>query len=390
MVPDTNLLLHGRFITEIKWRSIFKDKEFKIFIPHIVLKEIDKVKYSSKVRNKNRARKLISYLKRYDNNKELQRKIPLIVSPQKIKWDKLSPEITEFLERNEADHRIIAEIFDKYGDQLNDVYLITGDYTLLKLASKLGINVIDWLENDNYKEIFNITEKKEKKPSLPNLGVYFDDDHLEELTLEEISNNIELLSIDDLFEDSVDYDNEFELKYDVKEEIEELTEIYNTQLELINNHYEINLYLRNNCNRPYNDVDIRVIFELESSIVLTIKELIKKPVKPQLPEYNGDDTIDKIQEELSTGIYLKGIDKITRMNNLDLNLSISSEKKGNHVEWEVIYHVDRIKHNTIIALHPLLMHLPDKFKAERIILKINFTHEEPGKIKEQKRIIKLY
>ena len=68
LVPDTNLLLHGKFITEISWGSIFKDQEIIILITSAVLKEIDDSKYSNNTNRKKRARKLVSFFKKYDKN----------------------------------------------------------------------------------------------------------------------------------------------------------------------------------------------------------------------------------------------------------------------------------------------------------------------------------
>ncbi len=65
LVSDTNLLLHGKFITEISWGSILEDQEIIILISYVVLKEIDKAKYSYNKKRKKRARKLISFFKRY-------------------------------------------------------------------------------------------------------------------------------------------------------------------------------------------------------------------------------------------------------------------------------------------------------------------------------------
>jgi len=47
LVLDTNLLLHRKFITEISWESILVDQKIIILIPYVVLKEIDKAKYSN-------------------------------------------------------------------------------------------------------------------------------------------------------------------------------------------------------------------------------------------------------------------------------------------------------------------------------------------------------
>ena len=389
LVPDTNLLLQGKFITEISWGSISEAQEIIILITSAVLKEIDDSKYSNNTKRKKRARKLVSFFKKYDKNEELQNRIPLVISYKKIHWKAIPSRYRNLLNENESDHHILAEIIIKYSNDLDNIFLITADYALLKYALEIGIKGIDWLEDEQYKELFVSEDKKEKVPSLPDLGVYFDDQMSKELTLKKISEKPELLSIDGLLEENFEFDDESELKYEIKEEIEELIDIYNKQLEQINNHQEINLIIRNDCDHPYNDIEIYITTILENDFVFTIKELINSPAKPKIPDYDGDDSIEKLWKDLQKGIYPKDIEKKYRIQDQKLNLSISSENKGKHTKWEVIYNIDRIKHNTIIALHPLLIFLPDSYKTDRIELKIAYTHEEAGKIKEQKRIVYL-
>ena len=139
LVPDTNLLLHGKFITEISWGTILRDQKICILIPHMVLKELDKAKYSNNTNRKKRARKLISFFKKYENNEELQREIPLIISSKKINWSDLPLNYDDLLDESEADHHILAEIIHYFLDRLDDVYLITGDFTLSKFTLELGI-----------------------------------------------------------------------------------------------------------------------------------------------------------------------------------------------------------------------------------------------------------
>lgn len=179
LVPDTNLLFHGKFIDEIKWISIFENQDISIIITYTVLKELDKAKYSN-----DRARRMISFFKKYEIDEKLQNSIPLIISPKKINWDSLSSKYRDVLNKNEADHQIIAEVIYNYHDQLNDVYLITADYRFLKYASELGIKSIDWLDDKKYKEIYNVSGKKEeKKAKLPDLSVYFDLQFAKEIKL---------------------------------------------------------------------------------------------------------------------------------------------------------------------------------------------------------------
>lgn len=85
--------------------------------------------------------------------------------------------------------------------------------------------------------------------------------------------------------------------------------------------------------------------------------------------------------------FYTGNERITTLYNLDMR--IESEKKGKHNIWKVNYHADRLKHNTFMELHPLLLFIPDSYKTNRIQIKIAYTHEEIGTIKEQKRIINL-
>lgn len=384
---DTNVFIHCKIFTEIKWRELFKDnqndEEIVIILPYMVNKELDNLKkYDKKARNiQNKLKEL--------KDVEFNESITLNISIFPTKWSSLKPEWAELLDENESDCKIIAEILVfKEENPDNEVYFVTGDNTPYFQAKALGINTIFWLD-EKYKEIFGSDDKKEKVPSLPDLGVYFNDQMSKELNLPKISEKTELLSIDDLLEDNFEFNDESELKYEVKEEIEELIDIYNKQLEQINNHQEINLTIRNDCNHPYNDIEIYITTILENDFILTIRELIKRPDKPKIPDYYDNGSLEKIRKDLQTGIYLRGTEKIVRMHNLKLNMHISSENKGKHNKWEVVYHIDRIKHNKMIDLHPLLIFSPDSYKTNRIELKIAYSHEEPGKIKEQKRIVYL-
>jgi len=385
LVPDTNLLLHGKFISEIKWRSILRDQGICIFVPYMVLKELDKAKYSSNTNRKKRARKLISFFKKYENDKELYSEIPLITSHKKINWSDLPLNYDYLLDENEADHHILAEIIQYFLDRLDDVYLITGDFTFSKFTLELGIKVIDWLEDEKYKAIFTLAdEKKEITPKLPDLSLYFDEQMAKELTFKEKVKKPKLLSRDDLIEPNVQYDIKWELENPGV--IKNLVKSYNDQLILIGKHQEIEVFLFNHCDHPYNDIDIQITSTLENKFVLTVNELIKLPRKPIIPELNVG-YIDGIPMQPQKEIYHTGSERITKLYNLDMR--IESEEKVKHIKWTVIYHVERIKHNTFMELHPLLLFIPDSYKTNKIQIKIAYTHEEIGTIKEQKRIINL-
>lgn len=213
----------------------------------------DLINSSNKNRRK-RARKLISFFKKYDNNESLHSEIPLIISPKKINWDILSSKYQKELDRNEADHHIIAEIIINYHDQLEDIYIITADYTFQKFALELGIKCLDWFEDKKYKEIFNSIETKTNSPKLPNLGVYFDSQLARDLTLKKVTKKPKLLSRDDLTEPNVQYDHKWEIEN--PRAIGNLIKSYNEQSILISNHQEVKLFLINHSNHSYNNIDI--------------------------------------------------------------------------------------------------------------------------------------
>ncbi len=380
-VPDTNLLLHGKFITEIKWNEVFENEEITVFIPFTVIRELDKAKYSNNVNRRKRARKLISFFKRFDRDNNII-DVQLIISHKKINWETVSEKYRKVLDETESDHQILVEIIQNFYDQLKIVYLVTADYTLLKTALELGIRGIDWFEEEKYKEIFTLEEKKEK--SLPDLCIYFDSQMSTELSLSKITKEPKLLTQDDLIEPDVLYDmNWVLLNLDT---IGNLLESYNIQTKLINNHQVIDLFLYNHCNHPYNDIDFYITTTLEKSFVITIKELIKEPIVPFIPELDVKylSGIPKIPNE---GIYHTEGKRATKLLNLDMNIEV--EEKSRHNKWSVNYHIDRLKHNTFQELHPLFFYIPETYKYNKIQLNIAYSHKEGGTIQKQKRIINL-
>ncbi len=117
-----------------------------------------------------------------------------------------------------------------------------------------------------------------------------------------------------------------------------------------------------------------------------MRELISWPVKPIIPRLNVG-YMSGIPKRPQKGIYHTGSERITKLHNLDIR--IESEEKEKHIDWKLVYHIDRIKHNTFMELHPLCIFIPNSYKTDRIQFRIDFTHEENGTIKEQKRIIHL-
>lgn len=159
--PDTNVFLHCKIFTEIKWKNLF-DKEVNkiiIIVPDIVLDELDNLKYKE-----GKAGKIITKIRNLRNT-EFQDKVLLKTSANPPNWNLLKPEFRERLDKNKNDHLIITEILN-FSDnhQDDDIYFITGDSGPEIKAIDLGINTIFWRDIE-YKDLFQIPKISKKRQS---------------------------------------------------------------------------------------------------------------------------------------------------------------------------------------------------------------------------------
>ena len=412
---DTNVFLHCKTFTEINWRKLFEETqrtdEIFIVVPYMVNKELDSLKGSEK-----KARNLQKKLREL-KDVEFEEGITLNITLFPTKWSILKPEWAEKLDENDSDCHIIAEVLafkEKHPD--DEIYFITGDNSPYFQANALGINTIFWLD-DKYTTIFKPVEKRKEK-KFTDLKIYFKNDDnkyeispedelsLEELIAEEfpdftnimdneekktiISNDdqdrkiLEKITIKDAKEKGLIVDDlikslgpnamfsllasNLKSRKQFKEEVLK----YYEEMKEYRKYIEIELFLNNRGNKPYNNVNIEIFTVLEKEFELKSKEELEMPEKPK--------------RERSFFPFIK-YPSILSTQHREYNVKYSSpqkiEKNKNDI-WVFGYSVRKIQHNDTLQLYPIMIKFPEVFKMKKIQLHCTFLHDEEGATKDQK------
>jgi len=390
---DTNVLYHCKFFTEIDCFSIFPDKPDKIhlIVPNKVIEEIDEGKYNRDKKLRKRARKVISKFNELVINPEFNKGIELNLSILPPKWEKLEQKWKDALDKSIDDHHIIAEILNFSGVHNNDdIIFISADFIPLQIAKKIGISTINW-RNEEYSDTF--IKPKEKKEKYPVLEICFNHEtkqkeiilskeipkpelmkfiQREEL-LKEIPEEIKKMAIKEL-RNLEDYEKYLEiLSPNVKSDEEFKKEIdkYNKNIKEYVRYKEIPLFLSNNGDITYHDIDIRIKTTLENDFKIDYKDNLKKPEKPKrhnhLTIYGGHG-VPYYNDEWTGNVICHHIEDI-----------LSETNKI----WNFGYNISKFKHGEYTILYPIAIRIPEKFNSQMIILKCHFTQEEKGKIKAQ-------
>lgn len=373
---DTNVFEQCKSFTEIDWPNIvaqFKsDIEYKniiLKVPYMVIKELDDHKKFDE-----KARKTLAKIRKFDTNNKKNLKLEISIRPPR--WDSLDLNLREELMENENDHRILAEILlFKNQNLYHNVLFITGDYVPHKLAAELGINTINWLDEE-YKSFFQEV-KKEKKPDLELL--FINEGNTSSLIEWEFKTP-QYLAFEDFIEHYEDLKWEDPMQFELlrpEYELESEIEVYNQEVEEFSRYIEITFILINNGNHPYSNIDVFISTQLKEHFKMKYKEEVKIPMKP--------DPFDEISDNEATFIVSEELDvEYQEITKQEIN------KNGMDYKWNFGYYIEKIKHNEKIILpFPLMIWIPEKPKLKKITFKIQFTQDESGKIKEQKLEINL-
>ncbi len=420
---DTNVFLHCKTFTEIDWRNLFEetqdDNKIVIVVSYMVNKELDNLKrYEKKARNiQNKLREL--------KDVEFKEGITLNISFFPTKWSSLKPEWVEILDENESDCKIIAEILVfKENNPDDEVYFVTGDNTPYFQADALGINTIFWLDEE-YKTIFKPSETQPaRKSKLTDLKLLFKnkDNKYElstenELSLDEfiaeefpafpdlmkeeekeiialkdneksgISENMTIKEAEEKGLTVADLINSLgpnaskllsPLSFNLKSRKHFKEEVlkYYEELNEHRKYIEIELFLTNKGNKPYNNVNIEIFTILEKGFKLKSKEELEKPEKP------------KIERDFFPYTSLT----IPQFTHKEYNVKYSSpekiEKEKNDI-WVFGYSIKKIQHNVTLGLYPIMIKFPEEFKMKKIQFFCSFKHDEEGVNKDQKLIINI-
>ena len=128
LVIDTTVLLHYKSIDQIDWSDISGCKTPTIYVPLVVIEELDKHKDQHKLRKmRERARKAFALIDKIIGESfsgRLRNNVQLVVESEdpKIDWDDLN------LNKNKPDHRVIASALSMVSDS-NQVAVVHKDYT---------------------------------------------------------------------------------------------------------------------------------------------------------------------------------------------------------------------------------------------------------------------
>lgn len=418
---DTNVFIHCKSFIEIEWRELFKDSQTEddivIVVPYMVKKELDNSKkYDKKARNiQNKLKEL--------KDVEFKEGITLNITIFPIKWSSLKPEWVEKLDENESDCKIIAEILvfkENHSD--DEIYFVTGDNTPYFQADALGINTIFWLD-EQYNAIFKPSKIKTAKINkLTDLKIYFNnrenkyelpvqnDISLDDFVADEFPEFPDLMKEEEKemevieSEESHEMDEEMTLKeaeekgltvgdlmkslgrshieklfsplsllnFKSREQFKEEVVKYYEEINEFRKYVEIELYLTNKGNKPYNNVKIEIFALLEKVFDLKSKEELEKPEKP------------KIERELFP---FTSYSSIISQQHKEYNVKYFSpekiEKEKNDI-WIFGYSIKKIQHKDTLGLYPITIKFPETFKTKKIQFFCSFKHDEEGVTKEQK------
>ncbi len=389
---DTNVLYHCKFFTEIDWFSIFPDKPDKIrlIVPNKVIEEIDEGKYNKDKKLRKRARKVISKLNELERNPEFNKGIKVNLSIFPTKWENLEQKWKDVLDKSIDDHHIIAEIlnFSLYQNK-DDIIFISADFIPLQIAKKIGITTINW-RNEEYSDTF--IKPKEKKEKYPVLEICFNHETKQkelilskeipkpelmkfiqgEELLKEIPEEIKQMTIKELrnLEGSNKYLEILSPNVKSDEEFKKEIDNYNKNIKEYVRYKEIPLFLINNGDITYHDIDIRIKTTLENDFKIDYKENLIKPEKPKRNE---------------SPVYIRGGVSYYHYETTEYetcySIEIISREKNN--QWNFGYNISKLKHGESAILYPIAIRIPEKFNSEMIIINCHFTQEEKGKIKAQ-------
>lgn len=375
---DTNVFEQCKLFTEIDWSEAilqFKPStEYKSIIlkvPYMVIMELDDHKKYDK-----EARKALAKIRKFEED-TTKREFDLEISIRPPRWDDLDSKLKEELMENENDHRILAEILIfKKQEQPQTVLFITGDYVPYKLAMELGIETIYWLDKE-VKSLF-LPPKEEKKPELQ---VFFIKDENLRSAINWEYNPPQEKSIEDysdLYEDLKWQDPEkfkgLKPDYELESEVEE----YNQKMKIFARFFELDFVLINNGNKPYTNITIEISTILEKEFQIKYKDDIEIPEEP----------VPFIEFNSLLSPFIPKTSLIHEPN--EKYIPIQKQEGKNNNDWYFGFQIEKIRHNeSILIPYPIMIWIPDQLKSKKVIFNIQFTQDEPGKIKDQKLEINL-
>ena len=142
LVVDTAVLLHYKSIDQIDWSNISGCKTPTIYVPLVVIEELDKHKDQHRLRKmRERARKALALIDKIIGESfsgRLRNNVQLVVESEdpEIDWEGLN------LDKNKPDHRVIASALSMVSDS-NQVAVVYRDYGIKLTLRKLNLQSVE-------------------------------------------------------------------------------------------------------------------------------------------------------------------------------------------------------------------------------------------------------
>lgn len=167
LVIDTTVLLHYKSIDQIDWSDISGCKTPTIYVPLVVIEELDKQKDQHKLRKmRERARKALALIDKIIGEEfsgPLRNNVQLVVGSEnpEVDWEALN------LGKNKPDHRVIASALSMASDS-NQVAVVQRDYGMKLTLRRLKLQSVELPANLQLEDALDESDRELKELRLEN------------------------------------------------------------------------------------------------------------------------------------------------------------------------------------------------------------------------------
>ena len=167
LVIDTTVPLHYKSIDQIDWSNISGCKTPTIYVPLVVIEELDKHKDQHKLRKmRERARKALALIDKIIGESfsgQLRNNVQLVVGSEdpEVDWEALN------LDKNKPDHRVIASALSMASDS-NQVAVVQRDYGIKLTLRRLKLQPIELPEDLKLEDALDESDRELKELRLEN------------------------------------------------------------------------------------------------------------------------------------------------------------------------------------------------------------------------------
>lgn len=402
---DTNILLHYRAFDEIDWLGILNAEQINIYLPSIVIQELDKHKYSSSSKLRDKANKVIKKLhKLADFGLEVNLKLNININ---FEMSIKSPDFVRFnLDPSSQDDILLANILSFKSENLGlAVVLVTADLGLRLKAKFYQIESICLPDELKFPFELDQTDKRikeleqevlELQSRMPNLELCFSDNsnRLNYEAKKFLPSNLEVSkvirerieklkqkypkilsdrSIGQSVNNSVPIsqmygsDTSEILPFEISDYNRQLDEFYTEYKQYLGKYipwldircrvFFLKILISNFGTCPAKDIDVLMHFP-DGFALCKLSELPNEPEKPHSPPQPVPRTRKERISIITNFLTAPTIPRlspssIVSQNQIQPNVSSLDIRRSN--SYDVKLHVRKLKQNTIEAFEPIIV-----------------------------------